>query len=79
MKLVSVIQVTADLGFIVLVVARTSRILDFGVMSMFSCICRILEGYTVGSNVGNNTLHKFEFRNIPIVDWSVPPLKPLHP
>ena len=72
MKLVSAIQVMADLGFVVLVIARTSGILDFGDMSMFSCICRILEGYTIGLNVGNNTLHKFEFRNIPIVDWSVP-------
>ena len=72
MKLVSAIQVMADLGFIVLVVARTSGILDFGDMSMFSCIHGILEGYAIGSNVGNNTLHKFEFRNIPIVDWSVP-------
>ena len=62
----------AYLGFIMLVVARTSGILDFGDVSMFSCICGILDGNAIGLNVGNNALHKLKFRNIPIVDWSIP-------
>ena len=72
MKLVSAVQVMAYLGFVILIVARTSRILDFSDVSMFSCIHRILGGDAVGLNVGNNALHKLEFRNIPIVDWSIP-------
>ena len=72
MKLVSAVQVTAYLGFVILVVARMSGILDFSNVSMFSCICRILDGNAIGSNVGNDALHKLEFRNIPIVDWSIP-------
>lgn len=68
---ISTVQVATNLGFIILVIARSSRVFDFGDMCIFGPICRPLDGYATGAYTGYNTLQELEFGNVPVVDGSI--------
>ena len=61
-----------NLRFVALIVPSPSRILDLCDMGMLSNIGGVLDDYTVGSNVGNDTLHHLELWDVPVFNGLVP-------
>ena len=62
------VKMAAYLRFIVMVIHHACWILDYGDVSMFGDMSRPLAGYTVCNDTQSNTLHQFQFWNVPIVD-----------
>jgi len=62
------IKEATNLRLILLVVASMQWFFDFHYMASFCSICTPLYGCSIVMDVGSDALHKFELRDVPVVD-----------
>ena len=75
MQLFLPVEMSTNLGVMVVVVALLGQVLDFRDVGMFSNVCSPLNGNTTTTYGGGNILHKLQLWNVPVVDQvtSFPP------
>ena len=60
-NLLKAVKISANLGFMGLIISRTNRLFDDIYMCMFGEVCRPLARYSIETNSWHNTLEKLQF------------------